>query len=72
MYEEFEITKEIQDLANEVESELKPIFENIENICKINSIDSNYSKSKYIEHPFSMGQMQQAPGTTVVPGACCP
>ena len=38
MYEEFEITKEIQDLANEVESELKPIFENIENICKINSI----------------------------------
>ena len=38
MYEKFEITKEIEDLSNQVETELKPIFENIDNICRINSI----------------------------------
>ena len=38
MYEKFEITKEIEDLSNQVETELKPIFENIDNISRINSI----------------------------------
>ena len=38
MYEKFGISKEIEELAIEVENELKPQFENISKICEINSL----------------------------------
>lgn len=38
MYESFGISKKIEELANEVEKEIKPQFENINKICEINSL----------------------------------
>ena len=38
MYEKFGISKEIEELAIEVENELKPQFENINKICEVNSL----------------------------------
>ena len=38
MYEEFKISKEIEELANEVEKEIKPEFEKVDKICELNSL----------------------------------
>lgn len=38
MYEEFKISKEIEELANEVEKEIKPEFERVDKICELNSL----------------------------------
>ena len=38
MYENFGISKDLENLANEVEIEIKPQFENIEKICEKNSL----------------------------------
>ena len=38
MYEQFGISKEIEDLSNRVEKEIEPIFKRIDNICEINSL----------------------------------
>lgn len=38
MYEEFKISKEIEELANEVEKEIKPEFEQVDKICELNSL----------------------------------
>lgn len=37
MYKEFEIDEELIELSNQVEIELKPIFEKVDKICTINS-----------------------------------
>ena len=38
MYEEFGISKEIEDLSKKVENELKPVFEKVDAVCEKNSI----------------------------------
>lgn len=38
MYEEFGISKKIEDLSKQVEEEIKPIFQNIDRICEKNSL----------------------------------
>ena len=38
MYEQFGISKEIEELSIKVEKEIEPIFKRIDNICEINSL----------------------------------
>lgn len=38
MYENFGISKQIEELSKEVEREIKPQFEKIEQICQSNSL----------------------------------
>ena len=49
MYEEFKISKEIEELANEVEKEIKPEFERVDKICELNILkamqDNNLSST---------------------------
>lgn len=54
MYEEFKISKEIEELANEVEKEIKPEFEKVDKICELNSLkvlkamqDNNLSSTHF-------------------------
>ena len=38
MYEQFGISKEIEDLSNRVEKDIEPIFKRIDKVCEINSL----------------------------------
>ena len=47
MYQEFGIKQNILDLARQVEDEIKPVFENIDNTCEKNSLKVLQAFQKY-------------------------
>lgn len=38
MYENFGISKELEDLSNKIEKDIEPVFKKIDNVCEINSL----------------------------------